>query len=163
MGDEIELKIYSIASSISESIIFLDEDKGIRIIPIWIGPAEAQAIAIKMSGYTSPRPMTHDMIYSIIKALNANIEKVILTDIKDNTYYAEIIIKTAEKYINIDCRPSDAIALAVRFGCKIYANKKIFEKTQVLTKPISEDEVDKFKKDLENLKPTDFFRDEGKE
>lgn len=163
MKKEIELKIYSIASSLTESIIFLDEAHGIRILPIWIGPAEAQAIAIKMSGYPSPRPMTHDLIFSMLTSLGAKIKKVLLSDIEDNTYYAKIYISSPSGELEIDSRPSDAIALAVRFGCPIMVREEIFSKTQALNKPITEDEFSSFKQELKNLKPTDFFKkpDEG--
>jgi len=170
MKKEIELKIYSIATSLTESIIFLDEEDGIRILPIWIGPAEAQAIAIKMSGYPSPRPMTHDLIYSMIRKFGFNVEKIVIDDMVENTYYSTIHVKTvAGKTSEIDARPSDAIALAVRFAAPIFVNETIFSKTQVLTKPITEDEVMKFKEDLKNLKPGDIInnperdKNEGKD
>ena len=82
---ELEVKIYSIATSMTESIIFLDETGGTRILPIWIGPMEAQAIAIRLSGYPSPRPMTHDLFFSLLKTLGLTVEKVRITDIVDNT------------------------------------------------------------------------------
>ncbi len=162
MSKEIELKIYSIASSLTESIIFLDEAEGIRILPIWIGPAEAQAIAIKMSGYPSPRPMTHDLLYSILHSLKYTIKKVLLSDIADNTYYAKIFLSGPAGELEIDSRPSDAIAMAVRFGCPIKVKEEIFSKTQSLNRPISEDDVSRFKKELENLKPTDLFNKKEK-
>jgi len=159
MKKEVELKIYSIATSMTESIIFLDEEKGIRILPIWIGPMEAQAIAIKMSGYPSPRPMTHDLLYSIIKKIGYSIEKIVITDMIENTYYATINIKNAKnETFEIDSRPSDAIAIAVRAGAPIYAREELFLKTQFLTKPITSDEVKKFKENLKNLKPEDIIR-----
>ena len=156
---EVEVKIYSIATSLTESIIFLDESGGARILPIWIGPMEAQAIAIRLSGYPSPRPMTHDLIFSMLKALNLKVEKVTITDIVDNTYYSSIRVTGPEGQspIFIDARPSDAVAVAVRFGCPIYINEAVFSKTQVLNKPITEDEVVKFKQDLKSLKPTDII------
>lgn len=156
---EVEVKIYSIATSLTESIIFLDESGGARILPIWIGPMEAQAIAIRLSGYPSPRPMTHDLIFSMLKTLNLKVEKVIITDIVDNTYYSSIRVTGPEGQspIFIDARPSDAVAVAVRFGCPIYINEAVFSKTQILNKPITEDEVVKFKQDLKSLKPTDII------
>lgn len=158
-GKELEVKIYSIATSMTESIIFLDETGGTRILPIWIGPMEAQAIAIRLSGYPSPRPMTHDLFFSLLKTLELTVEKVRITDIVDNTYYSTIRItdKDGGNRRDIDSRPSDAVALAVRFGCPIYISERVFEKTQVLSKPITEDEVVKFKRDLKNLKPTDII------
>jgi bifunctional DNase/RNase len=156
---DVEVRIYSIATSMTESIIFLDETEGSRILPIWIGPMEAQAIAIRLSGYPSPRPMTHDLIFSVIKTLGLTVQKVVITDIVENTYYSSLHLTDPDgKNLRlIDARPSDAVALAVRFGCPVYINEKVFGKTQVLSKPITEDEVTKFKHDLKNLKPNDII------
>jgi hypothetical protein len=158
-GKEVEVRIYSIATSLTESIIFLDETEGTRILPIWIGPMEAQAIAIRLSGYPSPRPMTHDLIFSVIKTLGLTISRVTITDIVENTYYSQLHITEpgGGNLRLVDSRPSDAVALAVRFGCPIFINEQVFEKTQVLSKPITEDEVVKFKQDLKNLKPNDII------
>jgi hypothetical protein len=156
---DVEVRIYSIATSMTESIIFLDEIDGTRILPIWIGPMEAQAIAIRLSGYPSPRPMTHDLLFSMIKTLGLTLKKVVITDIVENTYYSSLHIcdpEGANQHI-VDSRPSDAVALAVRFGCPVYINERVFGKTQVLSKPITEDEVVKFKHDLKNLKPNDII------
>lgn len=157
---EMEVKIYSIATSITESIIFLDEVNGIRLLPIWIGPFEAQAIAMKMSGYVSPRPMTHDLIYRIIKAMNGKVKKVVIDTLSDNTYFSKIYIENENgREIQIDSRPSDAIALSVRCGCKIYVSEKILNTAQTIKKPISEEEVNEFKKNLKNLTPKDIIGD----
>lgn len=155
----IEVRIYSIATSLTESIIFLDETDGTRILPIWIGPMEAQAIAIRLSGYPSPRPMTHDLLFSVIKTLGLKLTAVTITDIVENTYYANLRITEADGSAPraVDARPSDAVAMAVRFGCPIYISERVFGKTQVLSKPITEDEVAKFKLDLKNLKPNDII------
>lgn len=155
----VEVRIYSIATSLTESIIFLDEIDGTRILPIWIGPMEAQAIAIRLSGYPSPRPMTHDLVFSVIKTLGLTLKKVVVTDIMENTYYASLHIAAPDGSGErlVDSRPSDAVALAVRFGCPIFIDEKVFGKTQVLSKPITEDEVSRFKNDLKNLKPNDII------
>ncbi len=156
---ELEVRIYSIATSLTESIIFLDEMGGTRILPIWIGPMEAQAIAIRLSGYPSPRPMTHDLFFSLLKTLDLTVEKVRITNIIDNTYYSVIHVadKSGGNRREIDSRPSDAVALAVRFGCPIFISERVFKKTQVLSKPITEDEVARFKQDLKQLKPNDII------
>jgi len=156
---DVEVRIYSIATSLTESIIFLDETEGTRILPIWIGPMEAQAIAIRLSGYPSPRPMTHDLLFSVIKTLGLTVSRVTITDIVENTYYSHLHITEpgGGNVRLVDSRPSDAVALAVRFGCPIFINERVFGKTQVLSKPITEDEVTKFKDDLKNLKPNDII------
>ncbi len=158
-GKEVEVRIYSIATSLTESIIFLDETEGTRILPIWIGPMEAQAIAIRLSGYPSPRPMTHDLLFSVIKTLGLTVKRVTITDIVENTYYSQLHLAEPDgsNLRLVDSRPSDSVALAVRFGCPIFINENVFEKTQVLSKPITEDEVVKFKADLKNLKPNDII------
>lgn len=156
--DKVEVRIYSIATSLTESIIFLDEIKGSRILPIWIGPMEAQSIAIRLSGYPSPRPMTHDLLFSLIKTLNLKLKHVTIEDIIENTYFSHLFLEYENgKTFKLDARPSDAIAMAVRFGCPIYISENVFLKTQVLSKPITEDEVVKFKQDLKRLKPTDII------
>lgn len=152
MEKEIEVRIYSIASSLTESIVFLEEVHGIRILPIWIGPIEAQAIAIKMSGYPSPRPMTHDLLYRIIYQTGMKIEKVVIDSLEYKTFFAKIYIrKENNEIIKIDARPSDAIALSVRTACPIYINKEIFDMTQVVAKPISDEEISDFKEKLKNI------------
>jgi bifunctional DNase/RNase len=156
---EIEVKIYSIITNLTESIVFLDEVNGIRIIPIWIGPFEAQAIALKMSGYTSPRPMTHDLLYRIITKLGGKVKKVVISDLIENTFFAKIYIEKEGNLIEIDSRPSDAIALAVRCGCSIYINEEIFESTQVMMKPITDEEVKEFKEKLKNMTSKDIIGD----
>ena len=154
-----EVKIYSIASSPNESIIFLDETEGTRILPIWIGPSEAQAIAIRLSGYPSPRPMTHDLIFSIIKQLGLTVREIAINKVQENTYFAELHLSGPKggRPVNVDCRPSDAIAVAVRFGCPVYVSEEVFSATQTLIKPISDDEVMKFRHDLKNLTPSDLI------
>lgn len=154
---EIEVKIYSLATMMTESIIFLEEVDGDRLLPIWIGTAEGQAIAIKFSGIVLPRPMTHDLTLSIIKTLGYTVEKIVITDLKENTFYAELHLKNASKLHVIDSRPSDALAVAVRTGCPIYVSEKIFSVAQVLSKPITEDEVKRFKEELKDIKPRDIF------
>jgi uncharacterized protein len=157
-NQDVEVKIYSIATSLTESIIFLDETDGTRILPIWIGPMEAQAIAIRLSGYPSPRPMTHDLLFSVIKTFGRRVASVTISDIVENTYYSHLsLLDAAGDELRVDARPSDAIAMAVRFGCPIYISERVFGKTQVLSKPITEDEVSKFKSDLKNLKPNDII------
>lgn len=150
--EEVQVKIYSIASSLTESIIFLEEIDGIRILPIWIGPIEAQAIALKMSGYPSPRPMTHDLLYKVIYQTGMKVEKVVIDKLEDKTYFAKIHIrKENNDLVKIDARPSDAIALSVRAGSPIYVAKEIFDMTQVVAKPISDEELKDFKEKLKNI------------
>jgi len=156
---EHEVRIYSLATTANECIIFLEELAGNRLLPIWIGITEGQAIAIRFSGIVLPRPLTHDLLLSAITTLGYGVEKVVVSDIKDNTFYARIRVVKEGSALDLDSRPSDAIAVAVRAGCSIYVEEKVFANCQTLNKPITEDEVSKFKADLKNLKPEDIFKD----
>lgn len=157
-GSEKEVRIYSLATTVNECIIFLEELSGNRLLPIWIGITEGQAIAIRFSGIVLPRPLTHDLLLSTIKTLGFAVGKVVISDIKENTFYARIHIHKGNSAYTLDSRPSDAIAVAVRAGCSIYVEDKVFDRCQTLSKPITEDEVSKFKSELKNLKPEDIFK-----
>ncbi|MBI3551454.1 MAG: bifunctional nuclease family protein [Elusimicrobia bacterium] len=157
-GEEREVRIYSLATTVNECIIFLEEMTGSRLLPIWIGITEGQAIAIRFSGIVLPRPLTHDLLLATIKALGFTVEKVVICDIKENTFYARIHIQKGAAAHQLDSRPSDAIAVAVRAGCSIFVEDKVFARCQTLSKPITEDEVSKFKAELKNLKPEDIFK-----
>lgn len=156
---EREVRIYSLATTVNECIIFLEELEGSRLLPIWIGIAEGQAIAIRFSGIVLPRPLTHDLLLSAIKQLGWEVQKVVVSDIKENTFYAKVYVTDGKKVEALDSRPSDAIAMAVRAGCPILVDETVFDRCQTLHKPISEDEVSKFKEELKSLKPEDIFKD----
>ena len=156
---DLEVRIYSLATMVNESIIFLEELTGNRLLPIWIGITESQAIAIRFSGIVLPRPLTHDLLVSAIKTLGYAVDKAVISDIKENTFYARIHIHKGNSSITLDSRPSDAIAVAVRVGCPIYVDSAVFDRCQTLAKPITEEEVGKFKEELKNLKPEDIFKD----
>jgi bifunctional DNase/RNase len=158
-GVEKEVRIYSLATTANECIVFLEELTGNRLLPIWIGMAEGQAIAIRFSGVTLPRPLTHDLLLNSIQVLGYAVKRVVVSDIKDNTFYAKIVISKNSTTHALDSRPSDAIAVAVRAGCPIFVDEKVFKNCQTLAKPITEDEVSKFKTELKNLKPEDIFKD----
>jgi uncharacterized protein len=155
---EKEVRIYSLATTVNECIIFLEELSGNRLLPIWIGITEGQAIAIRFSGIVLPRPLTHDLLLATIKTLGYTVDRVVICDIKENTFYARIYIQKGATTHALDSRPSDAIAVAVRAGCSIFVEDKVFARCQTLNKPITEDEVSKFKADLKNLKPEDIFK-----
>jgi uncharacterized protein len=158
-SEEKEVRIYSLATTVNECIIFLEELSGNRLLPIWIGITEGQAIAIRFSGIVLPRPLTHDLLLATVKTLGFTVDRVVICDIKENTFYARIFIQKGATVHTLDSRPSDAIAVAVRAGCSIYVEDKVFDRCQTLNKPITEDEVGKFKADLKNLKPEDIFKD----
>lgn len=154
-----EAKIFSLAQVVDRCIVVVEEVGGPRLVPIWIGIFEGGAIAAELTGQEPPRPMTHDLMASMLKSAHVAMEKVVITDLRDNTYYAEIHLRTNGSSTVIDSRPSDALALAVRSRCPIFVSESVFKKCPELLKPISEDEVKKFREELKNMKPEDFFKD----
>ncbi len=141
-------------------IILLKEEGGNRYLPIWIGAFEASAIAMEISDIKTPRPMTHDLMVNILEILDCKIKKIEITKIKDNTFYAIIRMENNnEEELEIDSRPSDAIALAVRCNCEIYAEEKVIKSAGLEIQSI-EEEVDKFKDFLDNVYPEDFKKEE---
>ena len=111
-------------------IIILKDQKNERTLPIWIGIFEASAIAIKLEGIQTPRPLTHDLLRTVIEILNGKVSRVVIDDLKDNVFYAKIFIKLGRKTVKIDSRPSDAIALALRTQSPIYINEEVIVKMQ---------------------------------
>lgn len=128
-----ELSIDSIRVSLSnyQRVVILKLKSKEMFIPIWVGPSEADAIAIKLQKVSLPRPLTHDLIISLLESLSISIEYVLIESMKDETFFAKIAIKNNDKIVMIDSRASDAIALAVRVTCPIYANEDVVEKVSV--------------------------------
>lgn len=122
-------------------------------LPIWIGVFEAQAIILRLDNIQTPRPMTHDLLNNLIKELGVTIEKVVLSDLVDNTYYAEIHLNKDGKQYIIDSRPSDAIALAIRYECNIFAGNNLMQKAKFIDLSSKSDEMEQLKKWLEELDP----------
>jgi len=152
-------KLYSLAQVGGQCVMVLEEVDGPRLLPVWIGLYEGGSIGMAIQGQKFPRPLTHDLFTSIIELLGAKIQKIVITELKDSTFYAEIHIEKDGKVIVVDARPSDSVALAVRVNCQILVDDKVFEACPEMLKPISEDELNEFKKKLETMTPEDFFRD----
>jgi len=130
----IEMIIDSIRVSLMnyQRVVILKEKMADRYLPIWIGPAEADAIAVKLQDVTVPRPLTHDLLHSVIDALGATINSIIVSELKNDTFYAKIILSVDGKQMEVDARPSDALALAVRAGVPIYAEEVVLDKAGIL-------------------------------
>ncbi len=160
-----EFKIFSLMliPLPSQYVIYLEEVGGTRLIPIWIGVNEGNAIVYKLQNEKMLRPMTHDLMANIIRTMDIQVEKIMITDLRENTYYAIIDMRDGDKQYAIDSRPSDAIALAVRLDAPIYMSQTVLDKCPVIRKPITDDEVEKFKDEVKNLRPQDFFRDLGED
>jgi bifunctional DNase/RNase len=160
MLHEVNIASMAIDPTSNTPIIILKSVKGDQAVPIWIGLLEATSIASALRDIKFDRPMTHDLFKNFIDNLEMVVSKVEVCDLKDNTFYARIYFVSKDRSFDIDARPSDAIAIALRFGAPIYVDDKIFEKSQmvdgdyeVLNK--SEDGK-KWAEYLENLNPEDF-------
>lgn len=132
----IEMKIDSIKVSQMnyQRVVILKEKKGARYLPIWIGPAEADAIAVKMQNVPLSRPLTHDFLCAAINTLGASVQSVSISGLKKDTFYALVVLRAGreEKQMYLDCRPSDALAVAVRTNVPIYVDEEVLKKTGIL-------------------------------
>jgi bifunctional DNase/RNase len=142
-------------------VILLKQKDGQKVMPIWIGLFEANSIAMSLGGVDVPRPMTHDLLKSVLEQSGLSVERVAVTELKDNTFYATIFLRRNDSQIQVDSRPSDAIALAVRSQCPIFIMDSIFTQSSIDLDSIEitpEDTKDKWSEILENLDPEDFSK-----
>ena len=155
---EIEMKIKGlVVDPISKMhIVVLEDLNSERMLPIWIGVFEANAIALKIENIATPRPMTHDLLKSFLDELNISIEKIVVNDVRDNTFFAQIHCRNKGQTITIDSRPSDAIALALRAEAPIFVENEVVKKAHSLKFDDNLEDSEKLKKWLEGLKPENF-------
>lgn len=128
---EVELNKVIVDEKYGEQVIILKEKQGNRMLPIMIGSAEAQAIKFKVSGFNPPRPLTHDLLKNVIKSLDGDLDKIFINKLEDNTFFAKLIIKHNQAVKEIDARPSDSIALALRAKVPIFVDESIMDKTKL--------------------------------
>lgn len=139
-----------------DPVVILKDMEGKRHLPILIGPFEATAIALALEGTQVPRPLSHDLMKSVIEALKAKVNKIVIHDIQENTFFAKVVLESGFGPLEIDARPSDSIALALRTNSPIYVTDQIIlEETEEKGKE-TQLEVNNFKKFIDELKPSDF-------
>jgi len=156
-----QMQIYGVSFDMvgKQPIVLLKTVDGNQFLPIWIGHPEAAAILMKLQGAETPRPMTHDLLGELLEQLDAKCERVSVTELRDNTFFASITISSAAGEIEIDSRPSDALALAVRLSAPIYAADQVIENSAIEFEHEVEDTeevVEKFKDFLDDVTPEDF-------
>jgi uncharacterized protein len=159
----VEMKVRGLALDPMSNmpIIILRDDEDKRSLPIWVGIFEANAIALELEKIATPRPMTHDLIKNILEAIDARVAKVVVTDLRDNTFFAVIHLNVGETEYTVDSRPSDAIALALRVAAPIYVDEEVVKKARTLdvtkdAEAVKTDDPDKLREWLQNIKPEDF-------
>jgi uncharacterized protein len=136
-------------------IVVLKDEEEKFFLPIWVGIFEANAIALQLENVTTPRPMTHDLLRNMINELDARVTRVVINDLRDSTFFAQIRVITGGRTMEIDARPSDAIALALRTEAPIFVAQSVLEQAQTIS-PDGEDQDEKIKKWFEQLGPDDM-------
>jgi len=137
-------------------IIILRDKDGQRVLPIWVGVFEANAIALQIENVTTPRPMTHDLLKNVIQDLRGRIEKIVVSDLKENTFYALIYLTVGGEMMAVDARPSDAIALALRARVPIFVEEKVIDHAKTADLVPDKGETERLQKWLESLDPDDM-------
>jgi uncharacterized protein len=137
-------------------IIILRDEEGSRVLPIWVGIFEANAIALQIENVTTPRPMTHDLLKNVISDLRGHIEKIVVSDLKENTFYALIYLSVNGQPLAIDARPSDAIALALRARAPIFVEDSVIDNAKTVDFAPEKGDSERLQKWLENLDPDDM-------
>jgi len=163
------MHIYGVSFDIvgKQPIVLLKTAEGNKFLPIWIGHPEAAAILMKLQGAATPRPMTHDLVTAMLGELDARVTKITVTELRENTFHASITIQQDGTEIEVDSRPSDAIALAVRAEAPIYADDRVIEESAIEFEgeEVNEEEiVDEFRRFLDHVTPDEFaVEDEDEE
>ena len=140
----------------NQPIVLLKERTGERFLPIWIGAVEATSIAFALQGVTTPRPMTHDLMRDLLAGLNVSVDRIVVTELRERTFYAEIEMTTDGRKVVVSSRPSDAIALAVRATVPIFAHPDVLAEAGIEIEDDEEAEVEQFKEFLDSVSPEDF-------
>ena len=153
---EMEIKGLMLDPNTNVPIVILRDLDDQVFLPIWIGIFEANAIALRLEDVDTPRPMTHDLLRTAIDRLGAQVHKVVISDLQDNTFYAVIHVQNGGEAMALDARPSDALALALRAEAPIYVLKPVLDKAQAVDLATQSTDEDKLKKWLEEISPEDL-------
>ncbi len=156
-----EMVIYGVSFNMvgKQPIVLLKTVEGSKFLPIWIGHPEAASILMKLQGASTPRPMTHDLLCDVLGELEVRCTQVAVTELRENTFFASITLSVNGRELEIDSRPSDAIALAVRSGAPIFAAEEVIAESAIefeQSEEESEDVVEQFKEFLDQVSPEDF-------
>ncbi len=158
MSKNIKVEVNSIRleETSDTPILLLLDPSTQKVLPIWIGTIEAVSIAYAQEGILHNRPQTHDLLLNVIEALDSSINEVNISNIEDDTYYADIILNSQNGLISLSARPSDAIALALRSNIPVTVNEEVFETNSIDLIVDNSNEIEEFKQFIEQIKPEDF-------
>src|SRR6201994_4532967 len=159
-SDEVEMQIRGLMMDpvTNQPIIVLKDVGSDLVLPIWVGIFEANAIALELEKTALPRPMTHDLLQNMARGLNAEVRKVVVSELRDDTFYAVIWMNQAGETVTMDARPSDAIALALRWDCPIYVNRSVLENSKQSAGGTANANAEEMRRWLENLNDDDMGR-----
>ena len=157
---EIEMKIKGLMVDpvTNMPIVILKDELEERVLPIWVGIFEANAIALRIEEIETPRPMTHDLLCNVLDSLEVNVAKIVVCDLRDNTYFAQIHLEVNGAQRQIDARPSDAIALALRTGAPIFVDQSVLDQSRSLDEDGEPSDSERLRRWFENLDPEDFSK-----
>jgi bifunctional DNase/RNase len=166
-----EMVIYGVSFDLvgKQPIVLLKTADGNKFLPIWIGHPEAAAILMKLQSQAAPRPMTHDLVTDMLDQLGANVVRITVTELRENTFYAQITVQQDGSEIDVDSRPSDAIALAIRADAPIFAADRVIEESAIefegeeVSDEEIEEKVSEFKHFLDEVTPDQFAVEDGEE
>lgn len=159
MSDPIPMELVGIRIEVPSHtpILLLKEMTGDRYLPIWIGASEATAIAVAKDGIEPQRPMTHDLLKTVVEVLGASVDRVVVTDLDSGTFYADLVLVRDDEELTISSRPSDAIALATRLDTPVFASASVLDEAGVeLRDAGQEEEIERFREFLDDINPEDF-------
>ena len=156
MQIEMSIKGLMVDPITNTPIVILRDRDGQRVLPIWVGIFEANAIALQIENVTTPRPMTHDLLRNVIHDLNATVQKIVVCDLQENTFYALIYLAMNGDTLTIDARPSDAIALALRTRAPIFVEESVIDNAKPFDAAVDKPDAERLHKWLESLDPDDL-------
>jgi len=157
---ELEVKIRGLMMDpvTNMPVVVLKETQGNGVLPIWVGIPEANAIALEIEKVQTPRPMTHDLLKNVLNGLNVHVQKVVVSDLREDTFYALIWMEREGETISLDSRPSDALALALRLDCPIFVEDQVLKSSKMSTGVSDKSSSEELRKWLENLNDEDLGR-----
>ncbi len=168
MTAEVPMSIDGVQVGFSSAapVVLLREAEGDRYLPIWIGAVEATAIVAALEEMIPPRPLTHDLLRLAVESLGAEVDRAVVTEVRDNVFYAELVLIANGGEVTVSCRPSDAIALAVRTEARVFAYSEVLDEAGVMIKAVEETErpeqqIEEFRRFLEDVSPEDFSSGKG--
>ena len=156
MEIEMAIKALMVDPITNMPIVVLREVEGQRVLPIWVGVFEANAIALQVENVQTPRPMTHDLLKSVIDRLGGHVERIVVCELRENTFYATLHVLSANGLLEVDARPSDAIALALRSGARIFVDDAVIQNARSVEMSHETVDVGRLQKWLENLPDDDL-------